>query len=277
MTCYTLAVVYLLLGSTMAWASDHVETAEDASLVGKRIVAKRIDIPVQVRGPDGQDHMAHGLIEAISTVEADDGSRVRVTQAGMTAWLSKEDVVPLDQAMRYFTARIAENSKDAYCYATRALLFEDRRDYDSALADHAKAIELEPASAMCRFNRGRTYHLTQKFARAAEDYGEAIRLEPRHAGAYCAFAWLLATCPDAKVRNGPKAVEYATRAGDLANWSDANYFDTLGVAYAESGDSDAAIEAQKKALADESFAKKYGERARKRLALYEQHQAFHER
>jgi hypothetical protein len=35
-----------------------------------------------------------------------------------------------------------------------------------------------------------------------------------------------------------EALEYAARAGDLVNWSDANYFDTLGVAYAEAGDFD---------------------------------------
>jgi tetratricopeptide (TPR) repeat protein len=271
------AVACLVIVPTVSPASDKDDTASGVSLVGKRIVAKRIDVPVQVQTPDGQEHPAHGLIDAISAVEAEDGNRVRVTQIGMKTWLSKNDVVPLDRAIEYFTARIADNPKDAYGFATRAIVLEDRQAYDSAIADHGKAIELEPARAVYRFNRGHTYHLKKEYARASQDYGEAIRLEPKHAGAYSAFAWLLATCPDDKFRDGPKALQYANRAGDLANWRDGNYFDTLGVAYAEAGDFDAAIEAQKKALADESFAKKYGERARKRLELYSQHQAFHER
>jgi membrane associated rhomboid family serine protease len=50
------------------------------------------------------------------------------------------------------------------------------------------------------------------------------------------LAWLLATCPDAAVRDGAKAVAFARRACDRDQWTHASVIDTLAAAYAESGD-----------------------------------------
>ena len=47
------------------------------------------------------------------------------------------------------------------------------------------------------------------------------------------LAWLLATAPDARFRDGPRAVEHATRACELSGWRDAAALDTLAAAYAE--------------------------------------------
>ena len=53
------------------------------------------------------------------------------------------------------------------------------------------------------------------------------------------LAWILATCPEATVRNGKEAVKHA-RLGDLTCWED---LDTLAAAYAENGNFDEAIKA----------------------------------
>jgi hypothetical protein len=59
---------------------------------------------------------------------------------------------------------------------------------------------------------------------------------------------MLATYPKDGIRNGRKAVEMALRACELTQWERGAYLDTLAASYAESGDFDAAIRFQQRAV-----------------------------
>ena len=88
----------------------------------------------------------------------------------------------------------------------------------------------------------------QDFDRALSDLNAAIRLEPNDAEAQQGRAWILATCPDPKIRNGEQAVVAATRACELTHWKVAHALTTLAAAYSETGNFAAAVEWQEKAL-----------------------------
>jgi tetratricopeptide (TPR) repeat protein len=88
----------------------------------------------------------------------------------------------------------------------------------------------------------------REFAKALADFDTAIRIQPAEMWAHRDRAWLLATCPESRYRDGPCAVESATRACQLTQWKDASCLAVLAAAYAEMGDFDSAVEWQRKAI-----------------------------
>jgi hypothetical protein len=89
---------------------------------------------------------------------------------------------------------------------------------------------------------------------------------------------LLATCPDASLRNGAEAVRLGEKACQLTHYHATPLVGTLAAAYAEAGRfSDAEITAQKAcALAAESGDQSLLEKNRQLLELYRKGTAYHE-
>jgi len=76
---------------------------------------------------------------------------------------------------------------------------------------------------------------------------QATELDPKFAAAYNFLAWLLATCPESKVRAPRRGVDLAKKAVDLAP-TEATYWNTLGTAYYYASECKPAIEALKKSM-----------------------------
>ena len=78
---------------------------------------------------------------------------------------------------------VDSNLKSA-AYYSRGLAYDIKSEYDRAIEDYSKAIELEPDYAGAYNNRGATYERNGDYDRAIEDFSKAIELEPDYAGAY---------------------------------------------------------------------------------------------
>jgi tetratricopeptide (TPR) repeat protein len=122
------------------------------------------------------------------------------------------------------------------------------------------------------------YRLCQQenFAGAIACYHRALKTLPRSPVLLNNLAFLLASSPDASLRNGPEAVQLAEKACQLTHYQMSFLVNTLAAAYAEAGRFDEAIATAQKACAMASgsgeldLLKKYQEL----LALYLQHQPY---
>src|SRR3954464_6816916 len=80
------------------------------------------------------------------------------------------------------------------------------------------------------------------------NYREALRYRPESTESMNGLAWILATDPDPKIRNGQEGLALANAAMKLSSTRRADYLDTLAAAQAETGKCDEAIKTIKSAI-----------------------------
>ena len=121
------------------------------------------------------------------------------------------------------------------------------RRADEAIALQRRVCELNPGNPACLRRLALTEAKFGRFDEAIADFSKVIELSPDSALDHRHFAWLLATSPDAKVRNPQRAIELAKKTVELAPKEGKNW-NTLGVAYYRSGDWKGAIAALEKSM-----------------------------
>jgi tetratricopeptide (TPR) repeat protein len=214
--------------------------------------------------------IAAGLCYVLIPFYAGIESRVLLGE-GMSTYIQGQD----NHAIAELNQAVALDPKNAQAFYYRGLTYSRKEDYDHAVADFNRAIQLNPQDEQVLYDCGLAYENKSDFKNALDIYNKAVTLHPQSALANNDYAWLLATCPQADIRDGKKAVEYATKACTLSNWKDAPSLDTLAAADAEVGDFNGAVKWEIVAMASSGFSENDAAGAKVRLALYQSHQPYH--
>lgn len=143
----------------------------------------------------------------------------------------------------------------------------DNKDYDKVIDCCSKVIQFDSRNAAAYNNRGIAYTHKCNFNAALCDFNKAVELDPANANWHNSLACLLATCPAKDIRDGKRAIEHAARACELTACSDYLYLSTLAAAYAAAGDFEKAIAWQTKAI--ETAPEMHNAEYRSNLELYE--------
>lgn len=119
---------------------------------------------------------------------------------------------------------------------------------EDAIGEYRQAIAINPDYMKAHLNLANVLAQTGNYKEAIGHFEKAQQLAPTNAIAFNSLAWLLATCPQTALRDGPRAVRLAEEANDMAEAKNPMYLHTLAAALAESGRFGEAVETVQKAI-----------------------------
>jgi len=184
---------------------------------------------------------------------------------------------PLD-AVKELNIAIDLAPESGLAYSERGLALAQLGRLDEATADFRSAIERNDSLPDAHFYLGQCLAASGSPSEAVDEYHRALELKPAWAAAANNLAWLLATHPDANVRNGAEAVRLAEMANNDAAQEDPGALDTLAAAYAEAGRFDDAVRTMQRVI--DLAAARVDEATRQgmseRLKLYQSKQPYRE-
>jgi tetratricopeptide (TPR) repeat protein len=157
----------------------------------------------------------------------------------------------LDRAMSDYDAAVRLDAGCVLAHYLRGRLWRERGENERALADLDEAIRLSPSGSVARLERAFVWERLRKHDRALRDL-DAVGGRDEAPAVACwvaaARAWIRATCIDARIRDGRRAIEDARFVYDQAR--EPRHLDQrleivgaamLALAHAEVGDFGSAI------------------------------------
>ena len=184
----------------------------------------------------------------------------------------------VDEAIGYYrrALQVWPDYPDANVNLGNALFVKGR--LDEAIGHYDRALRPRPDLLEPRNNIAFALVALGRPSEAIPHFEAALRLDSSSRTVLLGLARTLAVSGDARVRNGPRAVELAERAAQLTGHRDAQALDVLAAAYAETGRFADAVSTAAAAL---DLARGAGltllaGEIEGRLALYRAGQPFHE-
>jgi protein O-mannosyl-transferase len=177
----------------------------------------------------------------------------------------------MDEAIVHFQTALQIEPKNAEAQCDLGAALFRKGNIDEAISHFQTALEIKPGFAEAHINLGSALVKKGKVNEAIVHFQKALEIEPDNVEALNDLAWLLATSPQASVRNGNRAVELAQRANQLTGGENPMILSTLAAAYAGAGRIGDAQQSARKAVELATAAGRQGlvEELTRELRLYE--------
>jgi len=154
----------------------------------------------------------------------------------------------MEEAFAQFQMALAINPDFAEPHNNLGVVFARQGRNEEAVAQFQKALAVNPDYAEAHYNLGNAFLRQGDAAEAISCYHRALAIKPDYIEAQNNLALVLATCPQASLRNGIEAVRLAEQANQHAGGKNPAVLSTLAAAYAETGRFPEATETAQRAL-----------------------------
>lgn len=183
-----------------------------------------------------------------------------------------------EEAKSHFDAALRIQPQYVDALQNLGILLTEHGKVAEALNYLRQAVSIRPESAVLFSRLGLVLDMKGSAEQAAIYYRECLRSKPDQEDAANNLAWLLATHPDAKIRDGTEAVRLAEHACEVTAYQKPALIGTLAAAYAEAGRFDNAVATAEKAIqvASATGDPELAERNKQLLELYKSGKPYHE-
>jgi len=166
-------------------------TAAEPSWEGKAVILTRAGVKMQAREGEKIAPKTSGVAkDLVFQVLKDEDGRLRIDSRRQQGWIQKSDAVLYDQAVDYFTKKLADDPKNSHALTARGLALLSKKQSDKALADFDKAIQLDPKATLAYYHRANFAYGKGQYDKALEDYNAVIRIDPGFDWAYHVRGWI---------------------------------------------------------------------------------------
>jgi tetratricopeptide (TPR) repeat protein len=146
-----------------------------------------------------------------------------------------------------WTRALAVAPQNDFAHASLADLLLRQGRMSEAISHAEAALKINANNADAHNNLALAISRRGRLPEAVAHWNQSLKIHPENLNARTNLAWVLATAPDASLRNGSLAVELAEPVARATGNSNVVSLQILGAAYAESGRFDEAIRASRQA------------------------------
>jgi tetratricopeptide (TPR) repeat protein len=141
----------------------------------------------------------------------------------------------VDEAIASYQSALQISPDSAEVHYNLGNALRQKGGVDEAIAHYQNALQINPEYLDAHVNLGTALGQKGRAAEAITQFQQALQISPTDPKAQNNMAWLMATCAEASLRNGGKAVELARQVNALTGGNNPVVLQTLAAALAETG------------------------------------------